>query len=237
MVNKECKLIGKHGLLNTENLNIGINFMYLKCIINNQIHVSFMHYPLIMAPSREKLMKHIDLFKKAEKVGVKLIYSDDNIKSKDRNVVVFKNVKYQNSAILYSYLVRMYKGLDPFHEINYILNKLMGYDEEYNKNYYLRKYINFMIPAKLKHKVEKINNNIELSQKKKYIKKYKLIKSYDNFRDFDKKFEDVKIKAKKMFEEIVRSQKFINYAKNIKIHKFKFIFKNSVGDNPLYKQK
>lgn len=238
---KDCELIGNKGELLIEKYNdMSIPYIYLKCVLNDDLNTEFMYYPLIQASNREKYLKQIELYLRAVKEGIKFIYTDVKISDKEKGIVIFKDDKYKTNAILYAYFVDNFLRKDSIYgegelnPIDYILYKLADFRDEYIKNYYLRRYINNIPPNVVINEIAKLDENENLSQKDRYLKKYELIKKYDNFKDFETKYTSMEGEAKEILDETKEDKDFIKYAKNVKIHKFEFKKKDAIGQNPMF---
>lgn len=238
---KDCELIGNKGILLVEKYNeMSVPYIYLRCVLDGDLNVAFMYYPLIQASNTQKYLKQLELYLRAVKDGVKFVYTDVKISDQEWGIVIFRDEKYKTNAILYAYFVdnflrtdSLYKE-DTLNPIDYILYKLADFRDEYIKNYYLRRYIHHMPPQPLRDEINELEENENLSQKNRYLKKYDLIKKFDNFKDFETKYVEMENEAKKILDATKKDKDFLKYAKNVKIHQFEFKKKDTIGQNPMF---
>lgn len=238
---KDCELIGNKGELLIEKYNeMSVPYIYLRCVLDDDLNTEFMYYPLIQASNTQKYLKQLELYLRAVKDNVKFIYTDVKISDKEHGIVIFKHDKYKTNAILYAYFVDNFLRRDSLYgegqlnPIDYILYKLADFRDEYIKNYYLRRYINHIPPKAVQNEINKLDENENLLQKDRYLKKYELIKKFDNFKDFETKYTEMEKEAKEILEATKKDKDFLKYAKKVKIHPFEFKKKDAIAQNPMF---
>lgn len=238
---KDCYTIDKYGALKINIIleGLGKRLTELDCVNNNKINLAGIYYPLLLSESNpDRFLKKIKVAIDAKKNNLNFINIMPKLNSQEYPIVIFDdNENNYNKSVLYAYIALKYdkelsKSMNP---IDYILHNLKYNDIHYNDYYYMNRYINLIVPEILPEKTMKIMENPNITQKQKYMAKYRLIKKYDNFKDFNKRYKNIKAEAGKILEKTKKSKDFINYIKTVKTHKFDFTIKQSVGDNPLYK--
>jgi len=239
---KDCYTLDKYGAFKMNIIleGLGRTLTDLDCVNNNKINLTEIYYPLLLNDSNlDRFLKKIKVAIDAKKNNLNFINIMPKLNSQEYPIVIFDdNEDNYNKSVLYAYIALKYdkefsKDMNP---MDYILNNLKYNDIHYNDYFYMSRYINFIVPEILPEKTMKIMENPNITQKQKYMAKYRLIKKYDNFKDFNKKYKNIKAEAGKILEKTKKSKDFINYIKTVKTHKFDFTIKQSVGDNPLYKK-
>lgn len=234
---EECYFIDRFGALKVKKIyDSDIDYVHLNCVIDGKLDLNEIYYPTILAVNEEKYLYKIKTAIKAMKHNIMYI---EVCQKCDKNVdeypiIVYKNDKNLGKAILFVYLKNKHKSDTDINPVDYILNDLYGYGIEYNKRYFLQKYINRILPQELPDKVEKIMSNDKLDMSQKYMAKYKLAKENDNFQSFNKIYKNVKEEAQKLLKTVMNSTELKTFAKSVKPKKFKFSVEKSIGKNPLY---
>ncbi len=238
---EECYYIDKYGAIKIKKLEeLSIPYSELKCVLEGKSHIGYMYYPLIIASNKTKYLTQIKLALKAVKENIKYIELVDGSPDKstvdEYEIIFYKYDKNKSKAILSSYLLKKYHELTKldFNPIVYIINNLK-WNDNYNKRFFMSRYINHILSDILPKEVEKINSNIKLSSKEKYMAKYHLAQNYDNFKLFKEMYQKVEIEASKILQKTSKDPHFIKYTKTVVIHNFEFSIKANIGDNPLYK--
>jgi hypothetical protein len=236
---EECYFIDKYGAFKTEKFDkLDSQYTLLNCIIQNKISFSDIYYPYIIASTQDKYLTKIKIAINAVKNNLKFIEMTPKMNSHEYQIIVFNDIDEDfNKAVLVSYLVKNFRkkqSLD-FNPIDFIIQNLQFNDNNtFNKYHYLSRYVNRIVPTILPEETEKIMSNPKLNMKQKYMAKYNLIKKYDNFKDFNKKYSEIQVEAGKILEKTKKSKDFINYIKTVKVKPFAFTVKHSIGNNPLY---
>lgn len=236
---EECYFIDKYGAFKTEKFdNLDSQYTELDCVIQNKMCLAIIYYPYIIASTQDKFFKKIKIAINAVKNNLKFIVMTPKMNTHEYEIIVFNDIDDNfNKVVLVSYLIKNYhkiQNLD-FNPIDFIILNLQYNDNNtYNKYYYLARYVNRIVPTILPKENEKIMSNPKLNMKQKYMAKYNLIKKYDNFKDFNKKYSEIQVEAGKILEKTKRNKNFINYIKTVKVKPFAFTVKHSIGNNPLY---
>ncbi len=237
----QCVLIKKDGLPVEETKlfqDLGWSYYNLLCVIERKKPLGYMVYSLIEAPTSEKLLERIKTAILAEYHKIKYVTTGKSFSPNEQEIIYFKNLDQKNNAILFVYLLSKYEKKyekDQLNPLNYILNHLLGLPESNNRGYFIRQYIYKALPKKFadSKQMKDIEKSKELSYKEKYVKKYEFIQKHDKFKDFDKKYENVKKDAKELLMTTKKSADFRDFAKKTKIHHFKYLPK----DHPLLNEK
>jgi hypothetical protein len=98
----------------------------------------------------------------------------------------------------------------------YIYGILYEYSREDIRGYYLRRYILYYLPDKIKtplEAIEGVNKELYVQPEEHYNKRYDYVKKYDGFADFDTKFLEIEKKALSMIKKISESKKFKEFIK------------------------
>ena len=230
----------KNGSFKEEKSIIEDSSAHLQCLLKGKNNIEYMVYPHISSPSKEGLFKSIQIALEAQRKNVKYIKVLSLIGKNENFIIIYKNPVEKDSALLLSYILKTLKKKYPFfplHPQQYIYYKMANYDEDSIYGFYINRYINHLLPKKLKSEVEKIDRDVGLSYKDKYMKKYRLVKGFDNFRDFHQKYEKIKEDARRIVVDTKKSKEFGDYVKKTKIEDFKFIPEKAIGINPLYDEK
>lgn len=235
---EDCYYLDEYGSFKIDKYeNLDILYGQLECLVKEKIKLTEIYYPYIMASTPDKYLRKIKIALNAERKGLKYLRTTEKYNNHDYLIIVF-HPNYQEEAVLFNYILQKYHKLheQEFNPIDYILNELRGFGKEYNKRFYMAQYFNKIIEKELPTNVKKIMSNPDLTMKEKYMSKYRLAEKHDDFEYFNKRYKEVEEKAGKILKEIKKSQNFEKYVKTQKTYPFKFSIKNSVGNNPFYKQ-
>ncbi len=206
----------------------------LLCVINkNKPICTYSSSDYIYCPNKLINNIKIQLLSTKFKVQTILIKRD---KQGVENYICYLNPEYEDRAHICAYInkliidsspdemAKMHSFSQPY---NYILGYLYGYSEKEIRGYYLQRYLLKSLPPKIKSKMMKYieESNFDLdfvSYKVKLERLYKALKKVDNFKDFDEKFAQIKIRANITEKEIVSSNKFKAFRRSVKPKLLKF---------------
>lgn len=227
---KKClSLLNEKGMIHYKSEIEPYTYSYygLLCVINKYLNcINIDDKEISICKSKEK--NNIKVLKKA--ISKKLNFI--NIKNEkiyfykiNDNILLFTYLRY---IYLYSDIKYKFKIMSSFNYIPYIEKLIMGEQSKSIKAYYTNRYILSWVSSSIINKIIKkkildpkylfkTNNNI--SFKDKYIHIYNSIKKYDNFKDFNKKYKNMIIKANKYIISTKKSKKFILFKNETKIHK------------------
>ncbi len=247
--NNDCQpFFDKYGyfsktMIKQNKYNSEIN--YLLCIINNLKDIADLEYPKIYGVSLKELINNLKVILLAEYTD---IYYIKNTNISNNKIILYKNNEFLLKSIYLSYIELLFLSENKikinkkvFNYIHYIIGSLYGYSEETIRGFYINRYIRLgFYPDNIKQEIDKIytslNKKKTINNKQKYFILYNLVKSYDNFENFNKKYELTKLKANKITEEILLSKKFREYAKTKKPLKLKLNIEKSLSKNSEYRK-
>ena len=236
---EKCFLFNKNGYLVKEDKlfqKLGLDYYRLLCVIKGDINVEEMIFPQIKGSNREMLLQKSGVAMLAEKSGIKYLETTGIISPGKRIIIIFKP-KNKEDAVIYKYLTEKHHPKIQFDKVYYLYNYLNGQPEDLIRGRFIFKYIHRYFPDELFQKFDKIDLDQKMTTEQKYKKKYQLIEKYDNFKDFNQKYKQMREEALKFLKIIKKSKDFQQYLKKVKILKFVFDLKDAIGNNPLYNHK
>ena len=209
---------------------LGNDYYIVLCLLKNDIKITEIFYPKIQAHSKKSLSEKVKLYRGAEKEKIKYIILEKSILDPAQNHIIIFREKNKKEAFIYKYLFDNYNAKGLFDPINYASHYLSGYQENQIRARFIFKYISRQYPEELTPEFNKIEKQ-NISQKDKYLKKYHAIKRFDDFIDFNKRYDKMRSEGIKLIDSIKKKVKPIKY------FDFKFDEKKALGDHPLYNKK
>lgn len=226
--------------------DIPIQYKHLDDVINERLKAGYIDYPLIISHNEKHYLYEIEMFMKAEKNNIKYIKTDltyDQVEPPRHYVIVFfKDIKYKINALLLAYILQTYPDFLGYHDdygkimnpFKYIEFTLEGFSNEFKRRFFLRRYVQNLRPTTLIPKFRDIDTSL-LTYSEKYLKKYKLIEEYDNFKEFNSIYKETEKEAQKLMKTFKDDKDFKKFLKNRPVKPFKFDFNKSIANNPMFK--
>lgn len=237
---KKCYLLDDKGFYLSDFTELelqmmSIQYFRISCVLDNKLNFSNnILLTNIMASTDLKYKQRYDIMSKVDKEKMKYIITEDIEGSSDKFVILFKD-KHRQEALIASFLTYFSNKDDSIHWTHYVINKLMGYPENINRGFFINQYIYRYPPKKLHKKFEEIDLSENMTFREKYHKKYDLVKKYDNFKEFNKIYNNIKKIGNDFIRDSKKDKNFQKELKHIKIHDYK-LSKFVNKQNPMFKK-
>lgn len=206
----DCLLLNEKGEIKIEKYQgIPVRYQLLDCLIHDVLKLSTMPKENDFSSTHSKEEKAI--LRKARLAKIQSLLVNDDFS------VLFKSQNFDD-AVAFAFIEKKYnpeelpKKLNPY---TYAKNQLIGYPERYNRVFFLRKYLLHSEPPtkQLAEKFDAIEYTTEISLKEKYLMRYELMKNYDNFRDFEKKYRKLKAEAEQFLRNLPKNRAYQAFAR------------------------
>lgn len=224
--------VNKDGLYDPPSINSGNPYYKLLCIVNDDtIKVVEMYYPFIYFSSSEQLQDILKIGKKVDKEDIYYIQPLQKEMPDGEKIMVVYKKDNENDAYLFTFFLDYQDVIfneEPASKFKhnmikqYIFRHIQGYSDDVIRgiikfNYYrggmlpkLVKKYNVLYPIPL------LDNFDEAKRR------YEFIKKEDNFKDFEKKYKEIKTRATQIIEKTKESNAFKKYKTMKPNHKYVF---------------
>ncbi len=202
------------------------------CILTGKRSIAWIYYPFLFFSSSKQLMDIIKIGLLAESKGLRYLDLNIIMPDNEKYVIVYKDPQYESNAYLLGYLDSLdLKPKNFIERLTYTVLRqdLMEIPKKQSRGLYLFLYYQKDgLTAAMKTAYKKTNKSRDLSLSEELESKYKFVKEYDNFADFNEKLKTAQKKAGQLKKDFIGSADFKKFKDKTPIRDFVFPMEQAV---------
>jgi len=190
------------------------------CVLIGKRAMSWIYYPFLFFSSPKQLMEIVKIGLLAEHQGLKYLDLNIIMPDNEKYVIVYKDPKYEHNAYLMAYLDHLNKKPKNFIErltYTWLRQDLMKTPKKQSRGLYLFLYYQkngFTESMKKAFKVASTTKNTNGKHLSTELEsKYRFVKEYDNFADFNAKLKLAQEKGRLLKKQLSKDPAFIKFMK------------------------